>query len=246
MPARVIVPSCVPRAVHSWTTRSSRMYGRRSRSEVREDGEDPSDRAADLLAADVDVAGDVVLEDRVLGVHGDDRVDVVVVPGGVVAVDELLQLVPVHAASLEAMTLVDWLAVGIVAGRRHLAEPRRGSSGAGSRSVGLAARRGARRAARAAPARAAARARRTRRRSRCGAVALAVVLRGARSCGSARPCAGASGRFLREARLGRGRRSPARSIGLVVAWVLGVVALQLPGQTPLRASRAALATCSSG
>ena len=51
---------------------------------------------ADRLAPDVDVAGDVVLEDRVLGVHRDDRLDVVLVPGGVVAVDELLQLLAVH------------------------------------------------------------------------------------------------------------------------------------------------------
>ena len=29
IPERVIVPSCVPRAVHSCTTRSSRMYARR-------------------------------------------------------------------------------------------------------------------------------------------------------------------------------------------------------------------------
>jgi hypothetical protein len=32
----------------------------------------------------------MVLEDRVVGVHGDDRVDVVRVPGIVVAVDEVL------------------------------------------------------------------------------------------------------------------------------------------------------------
>jgi hypothetical protein len=33
-------------------------------------------------------------------VHRDDRLDVVLVPGGVVAVDELLELGPVHAPSL--------------------------------------------------------------------------------------------------------------------------------------------------
>jgi len=65
--------------------------------EVREDREDARDRPADLFRPDVGVAGDVVLEDRVLRVHGDDRLDVVVVPGRVVAVDERLQLLPVHA-----------------------------------------------------------------------------------------------------------------------------------------------------
>src|SRR4029078_7469098 len=44
--------------------------------EVGEDREDPSDRVADLLAADIEITGDVVLEDGVLGVHGDNRVDV--------------------------------------------------------------------------------------------------------------------------------------------------------------------------
>jgi RES domain-containing protein len=33
-------------------------------------------------------------------VHRDDRIDVVVVPSGVVAVDEFLELRPVHGASL--------------------------------------------------------------------------------------------------------------------------------------------------
>ena len=62
--------------------------------------EDPRDRLRDRLLADVDVARRVVLEDRVVGVHGDDRLDVVVVPGRVVAVDELLELGAVHGASL--------------------------------------------------------------------------------------------------------------------------------------------------
>src|SRR5215210_7966162 len=65
--------------------------------QVRKDREDAGDRASDLLSADVDVAGDVVLEDRVLGVHRDDRLHVVRVPGSVVAVDELLQLLAVHS-----------------------------------------------------------------------------------------------------------------------------------------------------
>jgi hypothetical protein len=66
--------------------------------EIREHGEDAFDRPRDLLAADVDVAGDVVLEDGVVRVHRDDRLDVVAVPGGVVPVDEVLELLPVHGA----------------------------------------------------------------------------------------------------------------------------------------------------
>ena len=64
----------------------------RLEAEIREHREDARHRAPDLLAADVHVAGHVVLEDRVLRVHRDDRLDVVVVPGSVVAVDELLEL----------------------------------------------------------------------------------------------------------------------------------------------------------
>jgi len=54
------------------------------------------DRPRDLVPADVDVAGDVVLEDGVVRVHRDDRFDVVAVPRSVVAVNELLELLPVH------------------------------------------------------------------------------------------------------------------------------------------------------
>src|SRR5215475_14232231 len=97
IPERVIVPSCVPRAVHSWTTRSSRTYARRVSN--RRSGNTAKmlfDRPRDLVPADVDVAGDVVLEDGVVRVHRDDRFDVVAVPRSVVAVNELLELLPVH------------------------------------------------------------------------------------------------------------------------------------------------------
>src|SRR5439155_20844471 len=49
--------------------------------EIGEDGEDSVDRPGDFLPAFVDVAGRVILEDRVVGVHGDDGLDVVVAPG---------------------------------------------------------------------------------------------------------------------------------------------------------------------
>src|SRR5439155_19028599 len=68
--------------------------------EVGKDGEDAADRAADRFLADVDVAGRVVLEDRVVGVHREDRVDVVRVPCRVVAIDEVLKLGAVHPVSL--------------------------------------------------------------------------------------------------------------------------------------------------
>jgi hypothetical protein len=61
-------------AVHSWTTevlaqvRAACLEGK-----VGEDREDAGDGLPDCLAPDVDVAGDVVLEDRILGVHRDDR-----------------------------------------------------------------------------------------------------------------------------------------------------------------------------
>ena len=57
---------------------------------VGEDGEDAAERGPDRLAADVDVAGRVVLEHRVLRMHAHDGVYVVVRPRLVVAVDELL------------------------------------------------------------------------------------------------------------------------------------------------------------
>src|SRR5204863_8059039 len=68
-------------------------------AQVGEDREDAAKRHADLLPADVDVAGHVVLENRVLRMHGNDRVDVVRVPRIVVAVDEVLQVGAVHAVT---------------------------------------------------------------------------------------------------------------------------------------------------
>src|SRR5207247_8874474 len=66
----------------------------RLEAQVGEDAEDAGDRAPDRVLAYVEVAGRVVLEHRVVRVHGHDRLDVVVVPGRVVAVDELLELRP--------------------------------------------------------------------------------------------------------------------------------------------------------
>src|SRR5512132_3178886 len=66
--------------------------------EIGEDREDPADRAPDRFSPDVEVAGRVILEHRVVGVHLHDRVDVVVVPRAVVAIDELLELGAVQGA----------------------------------------------------------------------------------------------------------------------------------------------------
>jgi hypothetical protein len=63
----------------------------RLESQIGEDREDPAERVADRLFPDVEIAGRVILEDRVLGVEREDRVDVVLVPGLVVDVDELLE-----------------------------------------------------------------------------------------------------------------------------------------------------------
>src|SRR4029453_19605880 len=65
-------------------------------AEVGKHGEDAADRGADLFAPDVDVAGHVVLEDRVIGMHGEDRFDDVRVEGLVRACDEIIDLRTPH------------------------------------------------------------------------------------------------------------------------------------------------------
>src|SRR5206468_5935632 len=90
-PPRVIVPSCVPRAVHSWTTRSSRMYWRRP-SKLRSGKTEKMRRIAEPICSRPTFTSPVTWfsKTEVVGVHGDDRVDVVRVPGVVVAVDVLV------------------------------------------------------------------------------------------------------------------------------------------------------------